>query len=227
MGTPDPSWTDIVGTAIAAATLFVIASAAIIAWRQLREARRLRRERNRPFVVVDFEREKATRGIKLKVTNIGTSMARNIRIDFTPPLKSSTSPPVPFSELKMFREGIPTLPPGKVIETLFDVSVLRWPRREELPDVYEARVTYTDDTGKRPFNDSMTLDLGVYWNLTWVDRKDMHDLVKRLEEIRDTMKKMVTSGGGLLVMTTEDVKKRNEELMEMFRQQNPESGVQG
>lgn len=219
MAAPGPSWTDIIGTAIQAATLLFIAIAAVVAWWQVREARRLRLEQNRPFVVVDFEREEATRAILLKITNIGKSMARDVRFEFNPPLESSWSQ-VPFHELKMFSDGIPTLAPGKVIQTLFDISVQRFPRRHELPDVYEARVQYTDDTGKRPFDERMNLDLGVYWNLTFVERHGIHDAHARLKEIRDIFKKWTaSSGGGLLHVSPDEVAEREERMLRTFERE--------
>jgi hypothetical protein len=166
--------------------------------------------------VVDFEREEATRAILLRITNIGKSMARDVRFEFSPPLESSWSH-VPFNELKMFSDGIPTLAPGKVIQTLFDVSVQRFPRRHELPDVYEARIQYTDDTGKRPFDERMNLDLGVYWNLTFVERHGIHDVHARLKEIRDIFKKWTASpSGGLLRLSPDEAAEREERVLRML-----------
>jgi hypothetical protein len=167
----------------------------------------LRLEQNRPFVVIDFEREEATRGILLRISNIGNSLARDVRFDFDPPLEATWSH-VPFNELKMFSDGIPTLAPGKVIQTLFDISVQCFPRREELPDVYEARVRYTDDSGKRSFDERMILDLGIYWNLTFAERHGLHDVHRRLEEMVALLKKWTASGGGLLHLSPQDVDER-------------------
>ena len=118
---------------------------------------------------------------------------------------------------KMFSDGIPTLAPGKVIQTLFDVSVQRFPRRHELPDVYEARIQYTDDTGKRSFDERMNLDLGVYWNLTFVERHGIHDTHARLKEIRDIFKKWTAStGGGLLRVSPDEAAEREERMLRML-----------
>jgi len=211
---PDPTWTDIAGVGLLGAQLLLLAVAAYVAWRQVREARDLREQQNRPFVVIDFERQENTRAILLTISNIGTSLARNVRFEFNPALGSTWSY-VPFDELKMFRDGIATLAPGKVIRTIFDISHQRWERREELPDVYEARIQYTDEQGKRPFDETMHLDLGIYWNLAQVDRRGIHDVHERLKDIRNEMKKWTVTGGGLLSMSPEDVSARNERLLQM------------
>jgi hypothetical protein len=213
--TADPTWTDISQTAIQAATLFVIAAAAVVAWWQVREARHLRLEQNRPFVVIDFEREEASRGILLKITNIGNSLARDVRFEFDPPLEATWSH-VPFNELKMFSDGIPTLPPGKVIQTLFDISVQRFPRRDELPDIYKARVRYTDEKGKRPFDELITLDLGIYWNLTFVERRGLHDIYKLLEKMLAEFKKWTAGSRGLLHLSPQEMAEREEEILRRF-----------
>jgi hypothetical protein len=70
--------------------------------------------------------------------------------------------------LKMFVDGIPALPPGKRIMSLFDSSFARKP--EVYPDVYDVTVEYTDAAGKKRFADPpITLDLGVYWGLVRIE----------------------------------------------------------
>jgi hypothetical protein len=211
----DPSWTDIAGVGIIGAQLLVLIAAALVAWRQVREARRLREEQNRPFVVVDFERQEGSKAIILAVSNIGTSLARNVRFTFDPALASTWSY-VPFDELKMLRDGISTLAPRKVIRTVFDLSHHRWERRDELPDVYEARVRYTDDRGKRDFDERMQLDLGIYWNLVNVERHGLHDVHNRLKDIRDEMKKWTVTGGGLLRLSPDEVSAREERWLQTY-----------
>jgi hypothetical protein len=220
--TQDPTWTDIAGVVTLGLQLLVRVGAAIVAWRQVREATHLREQQNRPFVVIDFERQERTRAIMLKISNLGTSLARDVRFNFTPPLES-TWEHVAFNELKMFRDSISTLAPGKVIQTIFDISHERWAKREELPDVYEARVRYTDETGKRPFDERMHLDLGIYWNLTQIERYGIHDVHERLKDIRNELKKWTATGGGLLRLSPEDLTARNERLLARHRAQQETS----
>jgi hypothetical protein len=91
----------------------------IVAWTQVREAVRLREDSTRPFVSIDLYVDDKI--IHLSVTNLGPTMARDIQFAFEPPLRSA-SVQDQIASLKMFGpEGIPTLPPGKVITTVFDV----------------------------------------------------------------------------------------------------------
>lgn len=61
----------------------------------------------------------------------------------------------------MFREGISTLAPSKEIRALFEKGPAR--HESDLPDTYEVTVTYTDQTGKRAYEEKIDLDFGLYW----------------------------------------------------------------
>ena len=105
----DPKWTDVAQVVILAAELLVLVVAAAVAWRQVREARRLREDQSRPFVVIDFEVEGML--FFLRISNIGTTLARNVRFEINPPLSSAIENP--FSEMQILRDGAPTLAPGR------------------------------------------------------------------------------------------------------------------
>ncbi len=167
-----PTWTDIGSFAVLAAQLVVLVVAAVVGYRQVGEARRLREEQTRPIVVLDFSTENAL--FFLTLSNLGTTMARNVKIAVTPPLASALDDQTErIAALQMFGEqGIPTLAPGKHIRTLFDVAFQRKPETG-LPDVYVARITYDDHALERRFHEEITLDLGVYWGLQRVERDDL------------------------------------------------------
>lgn len=98
----------------------MLSVAAVVAWRQVREARRLREEQQRPFVVIDFEVERGYIAF-LAVSNLGTSLARNVRFNFEPTLESAI-PSVALDKMKMLNAGTSTLAPGKKIRTFFDMG---------------------------------------------------------------------------------------------------------
>ena len=64
------------------ATVAVYVVLGIFAWIQVLQARRLREEQARPFVIVDFEPGFL---VYLTVENIGRTMARDVSIRFSPP----------------------------------------------------------------------------------------------------------------------------------------------
>jgi hypothetical protein len=58
-------------------------------WNQVREARRLREQQSRPFVVIDFDIERGVVETYLEVANLGNSLARDVTFEITPPLASA------------------------------------------------------------------------------------------------------------------------------------------
>jgi hypothetical protein len=196
-------------------TFLVLVAAGYVAWRQAVEARRLREEQARPFVLIDFEAWQTI--IELKITNTGRTLARNVRFEFDPPLASThdeSGGRGPLMELNIFKNGIPSLAPGKDITIFFD----RYPARAEkkLPMTYSVHVSYTDTAGKH-YSEPFWLDLTMYLGTGGVTRHGLHDIHKQLKVIADTLKKW-TDYSGLKVMTRADIKERNAEWEAEYRE---------
>jgi hypothetical protein len=123
-------------------TFLVLAAAAAFAWFQVREARRLRKEQARPFVLIDFDAWGTI--VELRITNIGKTIARDIRFKFDPSLTSTHDalgdPRGRVGDLSLFKDGIPSLAPGKEIKIFFD----HFPGRLEakLALTYHVTVSY-------------------------------------------------------------------------------------
>ena len=207
----DPTTTtEILQTAFIGLQLLVLIAAAFFGRRQLNEAKELREAQTRPFVVIDLGSSAHTL-FDLVVKNIGQTLARDVRFKFDPPIRSTDDDLDP-NKVKMFREGISTLAPGKEIRTLFEKGPDR--HKSELPDTYMVTVTYTDQSGKRSYEEKVDLDFGLYWDRLTVSRRDVHDLNEQLETIAKEIRKWGPNlGRGLLAVTTADVEKRNAEAL--------------
>jgi hypothetical protein len=226
-----PAWTDAAQLAVLAGQLILLAVAAFIARAQASEARTLRLEQVRPFVVIDFDHDKSI--FLLTVENRGPILGHDITFEVDPPF--ATAHKFPIGELSWFKSGIKSLAPGKKLTTLFDSSIERHPDNrtakdlEVLPDVYRVTVRYTDPTGKRHFEERQVLDLGAYWGLTRIERKDISDIHKRFEELLRELKKWTAPGfgGGLLTLSPVEVVERDEAISREFderRNQTHETG---
>jgi hypothetical protein len=66
----------------------IVAAAAVVAGFQVHEARKLREDQTRPFVVVDFDVSDPPL-IHITIANIGKTMARTVRVKVDPTLESS------------------------------------------------------------------------------------------------------------------------------------------
>jgi hypothetical protein len=207
-------WTSSTWTAVTALVLF---GAAVVAAWQVIEARRLREATLRPFVVVDFEVESGE--IYLAVSNIGKTMARDVRITFDRHLESAVHAGRDPNRLQQFEErlasGIATLPPGKSIRMLFDLSAQRTPE-QNLTDRYTVTASYTADaTNRRYENQTMDLDFGIYQPLVWINKKGVHEIAKGVEDLVATVKRWGGSSG--LVVTTHDEERERFRAHEAWR----------
>ncbi|HWC15356.1 MAG TPA: hypothetical protein VG929_12310 [Actinomycetota bacterium] len=194
-----PEWSALAAW-VTAALLF---GSLIFAGMQIHQARRLREEQSRPFVVVDFDAGRLP-VIDLTVQNVGATMARNVRMTFDPPLERAIEKKDRVGRLansSLIQNGLPTLPPGKEIRTFFDMSFERV--SSDLPTKYKVRITYDDFRGRRLDPDEYVLDLGMYKDLEFIVRKGAHEAAKALEEIHKEMKRWTKGLNGLHVYTSD------------------------
>lgn len=226
-----PLWTDVAAAWASIATVGLLLVAGCIALWQASEARNLRRAQSRPFVVIDFEAQSIRPFIYLRIANVGTTMARNVRFEFTPELASTfdSDGKLPATrELPILRDGIRSLPPGKEIRFLFDAAPQRTNAR--LPVSYDVTIRYEGEDLKHlirrdereQFEDEIALDLSIYMNLTHVTRRGEHDIHERIKEIGEVLKGWSASGGGLLALSREDVRNRDEEWFARQRERAEE-----
>ncbi|MBM2621189.1 hypothetical protein JIG36_37375 [Actinoplanes sp. LDG1-06] len=178
-----------------------------IALMQANEARRLRLEQARPYVIVDFEFRSVV--VYLKIHNIGKTMARDVRIKFDHPLTSTLSS-VEALESRLLSEPIPMLAPGRSISLVFDSFPARYSRRDEFPMDYAVTVEYDDDLGK-PYSDPpYPLDLRTYVGSA-VDPKGLPELVDEVGKVRRELHKWTDGSRGLLVNAVDrDAKQKRE-----------------
>jgi hypothetical protein len=180
--------------AVVAALVFLCAAGAAI-W-QVNEARRLRRAQVRPFVIVDLDTP-TSQMLYISISNIGAVQARNVRVKFKPPLRSSLDhhqSRAPITDGKILRDGIEYLAPGKRHRIFWDFAHGRWNKdnqpKQGLPDRYEITVDYESDIDgdKRSFHETSAIDLGVYRDVRFGGEEGLPELVKQTTEIARTLR---------------------------------------
>jgi hypothetical protein len=208
--------------------VLVLLLAALYAGRQLGETRRIREAETRPYVVVDLDVHQTI--ISLVISNLGRTMARDVRLDFDPPLETTFDTrrvgDRRLSESALLTDGVPTMAPGKSISTVLDYFPGRL-SQGTLPMVYSVTVRYANDDRTRHYEDKITLDLGVFENLVHVNRYGIHEVHERLKEIQDELKKWTAPGGGLLATTPADVDQRHRELRQRWEAQQDAQDAAG
>lgn len=187
------------------AQLVVLIGAAWYALMQAREARKLREQQFRPFVIVDIEED--NRILEIVVRNVGLTMARDVTFSIDPTFVTSMSD-YNLNTTKLFESGIQTFPPGKEYRTLFDSLVQR--SQMKLEREYVVTVKYSDPLGKRSFVDKSLLDIGIYHDFMYRDETGVKDVVKELKEINKTVKSWSSSMGGLKIMNPEQLREESD-----------------
>jgi hypothetical protein len=206
----------------------VLVLAALVAWRQVREAqrqredaRRQREEQARPFVVMTLEVRNTV--AEFRIENVGKTIARNVRFQFTPPIESSWDGDdghVRLAETNLLRHGIPTLPPGKPVEALFDQLPARVSK--DLPDDYEVTVSYEDPLG-RTYSEPMTVGYSHLKDVGRLHRHDVHDIHREIRKIARELRRWTYMGNALRVMTGDDVKENHRQREEYFARKEAEA----
>lgn len=208
-------WTAASATALAVwLTLGVLAGALWLAYRQVSEAVRLRAAHTRPFVVVDFEAEGML--IDLTVENVGILAAKDVRLNFDPPMRSVRDDPWPPAGSTLLTHGIPTLPPRKRYRFFLDSLPERV--HANLPLTYEVLVTYRADDRREPFHEIFTIDLAFLRGLGEAQRKTTHDVANELAEIGKHVRMWTDSQNGPRVdASDDDVEERESALVRAYQ----------
>lgn len=199
-------WSPEAWTALAAwITLGVAALAATFARHQVLEARRTREEQAQPFIVVDFEPSEAWSGLmNLVIRNTGQTLAKNVKIRFSPPLQTTLSEDDAqflLPESSLIKDGIATMPPGREYSVLFE----RMPDlfTSKLPRKYVATVSYCDSR-ERLYELEYVLDLGIYFGVMQVEVFTVHHAAKAARDIRDHVKMWTAHFNGLRVWVRDE-----------------------
>jgi len=196
-----------VGALAAVFSTLIFAAAAVVAWFQLREAQGDREARDRPFVVIDFHPEPSSI-INLRISNIGKTVARDVRFVVNPPFVTKQGDQRDLMKLGVFQTGIGSLAPGRVIEFLFDT----WMKRDGLPSRHAVTITYKGEK-QREYTEVLDLDLGVFQSMEFIRQYGLTDIYKEMERMTRTLDNFKAWGGGLLAVSPEDLEKRVEDGM--------------
>jgi len=187
-------------------TLLVLGFSAAFAFLQIREARSLQEEEARPVVVVDLDVDEHPHMIYLYFKNLGKTTAHNVRLSFNPALESSVEG---VEAVRFFDHVFPTLPPGKRIDSFFDTARDRLQPNATLPTSYEATVEYEDRHGKK-HTDRYRLDIEALRGRTYIDKKDIEDVAKALENIATELHGWKSSYGGIKAVTESETDAKRE-----------------
>jgi len=173
-----PSW---ISAIISFLALISAVAAVAFAYRQLELAKTLREEKARPFVVVDIETAAGPGHpfTELVIRNIGETLARNVKITFEPPLRTTLDDPrYSLASSALIKEGVPSMPPGREYRVLFEQMPDRY-ARTDLPRRYTVTVELS---GRRGPEEPLTqiLDLNIFYGVQSIENNGIHHIAKTL-----------------------------------------------
>ncbi len=134
-----------------------------------------------PYIVVYFDAQTDSPIFDLVVKNTGKTIARNVKISFDPPLKTSLKN-YNIDQLALIHQPIPALPPGFEIRTSIDRLETRL-NSDLLPKVYKVRVTCTGGLNDRIRQLEYILDLRMFHGILETHTSSMTDLTHAVEQI--------------------------------------------
>lgn len=177
--------------AAAWSTLLVALAAARVAYGQLQEAARLRREQAQPYVVAFMEPSVADQvHVDLVLKNLGATAALDVQVRIEPPPRRAEWQGL--SEALELPATLPVLVPGHEWRTFWDSIHQR--KDSGLPDVHEAVVTFGDSTGER-HEYRFTLDWGPVSRRGYLITYNMHHAASALRDIKTEVKKWREGAG--------------------------------
>lgn len=187
------------------AMVLILAVTLIYARGQVKEAVRLRRDQRRPYVVPSIDVEQRLLFI-LSVENVGTSPARNVRIDFDEAPRSNLNE---IERLRIFSEPIPTMPPRQKFRATWESALDVFSKEEPYPHPlsYRVNVTYEDHHGHVYGPEPYILDFRVYEGQA-VGPKGMAELVIGIEQLLAEHKKWTDGISGILVSSQDATRQR-------------------
>jgi len=153
----------------------------------IEEMREARDQESAPSVIAFFDLLGDSH-IFFVVKNIGKSVATDVKLTIEPPF-APISTYSKLNDLPLIKNGIAALAPGSEIRALFIVAV-HFGEALNACSTYKATIEYKGGLSLKPRKESMFLDLSIYENIIPNHKKDLDDLVKEVERIKDTFKSL-------------------------------------
>lgn len=138
-------------------------SAAVVAIFTLMSIKQDSADRTRPMIIAELKHAVLTSSCELLIRNVGQSVARNVKVDFDPPLPDPVDGGgeerlgvlTPYLQ-RRYSRVIPTFPPGMVMDNYYQGAE----GEEPVPDDFTVTISY-EDTHGREYRDAYELTMAA------------------------------------------------------------------
>jgi hypothetical protein len=224
-------WLDQTGwaavSAIASVATFVGGLIAVlVAFNQIRSARKIHDDQVRPYVIVDIEPNLSSWMLQdLVIRNIGQTAAVECRIQLDPrPTRAVDQNTETLGDAKVLNEPISMLAPGREIRLFFDSLSERI--GTDLPMQYTATVTYKSHATKEHWTETYTLDVAALLGVENFDVFTIHHVAETLRDLHRDLRKSPLLKGSVEVVT-EDRATRHIRLEQEYKERVRQYEEQG
>lgn len=197
-----------VAAGAAVLTMIVLIFTARYAARQVEEAKELRRDQSRPYVVpyIDVEQQFL---FVFVLENVGATVAFDVSVAFDPPPESEMKD---LDAVAILQRPVPTMPPRQRFRTYWESALTVFSDDTyKHPVTYTVTVAYRDISGNRYGPEKYVLDFRVFEGQA-SGLKAFPELVKAVEELTKEHKKWSAGTNGLDVRTTDAVRKERRDV---------------
>jgi hypothetical protein len=145
-----------------------------------KELARQQKKESEPNVLAFFDVPYGTPQMYLIVKNIGKGIAKNVKLEFQPPLIDSHEKLL--DEVLFLTKGIPTMPPGYEMRTFIGMTH-EYFSNEELPKEYNVKITYYCERQLKRKEIGYVLDLSCFYGLRYLRADEMSKIIQKIHAI--------------------------------------------
>jgi hypothetical protein len=142
----------------------ILAIAAIYAGVQVLESRKMREAQFHPYVTASIQLSAIRPGLLVfRISNLGATVARNIKITVDPPFTSTLENinPLVIKSWSVLADGIPTLVPKQDLDLLVDSAWARL-KYEDFLTKHDVKVEYFDEALKKSYMYAYSVDFAMW-----------------------------------------------------------------
>jgi hypothetical protein len=159
------------------------AQSARVSERVLAEMQQAREFESAPYVIAYFDIPPSAPLVYVVAKNIGRSAARDVRLEFDPPIISKLSSGEVSTLPTFLTDGVPFMPPDFEMRSILWSALDVFRGESGIPQGYKVTVSYTDSKSGKQHSESYVLDFSAFRETVYTSQKTVNDIHGILKEL--------------------------------------------